>query len=67
MSNRELTGPEIIKILQLYEGYGTDEKSRAAKLPEFLQMLWGEAYDLGVADARAADINKSPWGHGSYG
>jgi hypothetical protein len=44
MSNRELTGPEIIKILQLYEQYG------AKKLPEFLQMLWGEAYDLGYND-----------------
>lgn len=67
MTNRTLNNQEIIKILQLYEEYGTDEKSRASRLPEFLQMIWEEAYDLGQQDARAEDVNKAPWSHGAYG
>ncbi len=52
MSNRELSNQEVIKILQLYEKYGTDEKSRASKLPDFLRMIWQEAYDLGAQDTK---------------
>jgi len=46
MSNRVLTNAEMLKIFRLYEEYG------ATRLTDFLQMIWGEAYDVGFEDAQ---------------
>lgn len=46
VGNNALTENELKKVFQLYENYG------AEKLPDFIRMIWKEAYNLGYQDAQ---------------
>lgn len=44
MSNETLTKDELEKIYRMYYNYGKH------RLGDFIQMIWGEAYNLGYKD-----------------